>query len=173
MNIKEAFIILNRMQADGIIARYAVGGAVGATFYLEPTETYDLDVFVVLNPKPGRLIVTLDDINSYLETQGCRVDQQGYSILGGFPVQFLPADKPLLAEALEQSTEKFHEGVPVRVFKAEYLAAIALSINRGKDKIRLQQFRESEDFPVRGFVGIVERHGLSDLWQRFQKQMSP
>lgn len=28
--------VINRMQADGIIGRYAIGGAVGATFYLEP-----------------------------------------------------------------------------------------------------------------------------------------
>ncbi len=34
------------MQADGIIGAYAIGGAVGATFYLEPVATLDLDVFV-------------------------------------------------------------------------------------------------------------------------------
>ena len=41
MNIKEAIAIINRMQADGIIGRYAIGGAVGATFYLEPITTLD------------------------------------------------------------------------------------------------------------------------------------
>ena len=30
------------MQADGVIERYAIGGAVGATFYLQPVATLDL-----------------------------------------------------------------------------------------------------------------------------------
>ena len=30
------------MQADGVIGKYAIGGAVGATFYLEPAATLDL-----------------------------------------------------------------------------------------------------------------------------------
>ena len=36
MNIKHTIAAINQMQADGIIERYAIGGAVGATFYLEP-----------------------------------------------------------------------------------------------------------------------------------------
>ena len=172
MDIKKTYMVLNRMEADGVIARYAVGGAVGATFYLEPAETFDVDVFVVLHPKPGQLLVTLEDIYAYLETQGCQVDRQGYSIIGGFPVQFLSAEPPLLAEALAQSVELSYDGIQVRVFSAEYLAAIALSVNRAKDKIRLQQFRQSEDFSVPRFSEIVERFGLSDRWRRFVELMS-
>jgi hypothetical protein len=33
-------------QKDGVLARYAIGGAVGATFYIEPAATEDIDVFV-------------------------------------------------------------------------------------------------------------------------------
>jgi len=32
------------MQADCIIESYAIGGAVGATFYLEPVATLDVDM---------------------------------------------------------------------------------------------------------------------------------
>jgi hypothetical protein len=39
MNIKEVIATINQMQADGVIDRYAIGGAVGATFYLEPVAT--------------------------------------------------------------------------------------------------------------------------------------
>ena len=46
MNIKETIAAINRMQADGVIDRYAIGGAVGATFYLEPVSTLGIDVFV-------------------------------------------------------------------------------------------------------------------------------
>ena len=36
MNLKTVLLEINAMEADGIVDRYAIGGAVGATFYLEP-----------------------------------------------------------------------------------------------------------------------------------------
>lgn len=33
MDIKEAMETINQMQADAMIERYAIGGAVGATFH--------------------------------------------------------------------------------------------------------------------------------------------
>lgn len=42
------------MQADGVIERYAIG-AVGATFYIEPVATLDVDIFVAFRPEPGSL----------------------------------------------------------------------------------------------------------------------
>ncbi len=44
--MKETLEVINQMQSDGVIGAYAIGGAVGATFYLEPMATLDLDVFV-------------------------------------------------------------------------------------------------------------------------------
>jgi hypothetical protein len=44
---------INQMQADGSIQRYAIGGAVGATFYLEPVATLDVDVFVNSRQMPA------------------------------------------------------------------------------------------------------------------------
>jgi hypothetical protein len=46
VGIKEVIEMINSMQADGVIERYAIGGTVGATFYLEPVATLDVDVFV-------------------------------------------------------------------------------------------------------------------------------
>jgi len=42
--------------ADGIIERYAIGGAVGATFYIEPAATQDVDVFVVFDQSASLLV---------------------------------------------------------------------------------------------------------------------
>ncbi|MBZ5568237.1 MAG: hypothetical protein LAN64_10360 [Acidobacteriia bacterium] len=44
--MKETLATLNRMQADGILGNYAIGGAVGATFYIAPAATLDVDIFV-------------------------------------------------------------------------------------------------------------------------------
>ena len=38
MKIQDVIVMLNQMEHDGVIKRYAIGGAVGATFYLEPVS---------------------------------------------------------------------------------------------------------------------------------------
>jgi hypothetical protein len=53
MGIKEVIEMINGMEAAGVIERYAIGGAVAATFYLEPVATLDVDVFVEFHTEPG------------------------------------------------------------------------------------------------------------------------
>src|SRR5688572_21885057 len=129
------------MRADGIIDCYAIGGAVGATFYLEPVATLDVDVFIAFKPQAGQLLVTPQPIFEYLLARGGTM-QGEYVMIAGWPVQFLPAGNPLLEEALTRAVEHDVEGTPVRVFTAEHLAAIALQTGRAKDKARLLQFIE-------------------------------
>jgi len=172
VNILEMIATLNRMQADGVVGKCALGGAVGAYFYVEVTYTEDIDVFVLLNPKPGRLLVSLEDLHSYLERHGWTVDRDGYSVIAGCKVQFLPAEGPLLREALEQSVEREDLGAPVHVFSAEHLMAIALKLGRAKDRTRLLQFLETKRFDERKLSEILTRHGLLDAWMRFRKLMT-
>ncbi len=42
--MKETLTIIEQLHADGVIWPYAIGGAVAATFYLEPVSTLDLNV---------------------------------------------------------------------------------------------------------------------------------
>jgi hypothetical protein len=58
MNVRNTIAAINQMQADGVIDRYAIGGAVGATFYLEPMATLDVDVFITIQPEAGSLIAS-------------------------------------------------------------------------------------------------------------------
>ena len=44
MPFAEIFRLLRSLESDRIVERFAIGGAVGATFYLEPTATVDFDV---------------------------------------------------------------------------------------------------------------------------------
>jgi hypothetical protein len=169
MNIKETISTINQMQADGVIQRYAIGGAVGATFYLEPVATLDVDVFVTFQPEPGRLLASPQPIFDYLKAHGSSMEGE-YIVVAGWPVQFLPAANPLAVEALEQAVEKDVAGVPARVFTAEHLAAIALQTGRAKDKARLLQFIEAGALDVARFQDIISRHGLIEAWKRFEKQ---
>ena len=57
--MKATLETVNRMERDGVIGKYAIGGAVGATFYLEPSATDDIDIFVALPTAPGTSLLTL------------------------------------------------------------------------------------------------------------------
>lgn len=74
MKIREIIAILNRMRGDGIVSRYAIGGAVAATFHLEPIATLDVDVFVPVTRQPGRQIAMLTPIYEYLKARGATME---------------------------------------------------------------------------------------------------
>src|SRR5437764_4320974 len=103
VKIEEVIVMLNQMERDGVITRYAIGGAVGATFYLEPVSTLDVDVFVTFDVVPGQLIVTPKPIIDYLAARGCTMKGE-YVMIAGWPVQFLPPVSPLVEEALAKAT---------------------------------------------------------------------
>ncbi len=169
MKIHDVIATINQMQSDGIIDAYAIGGAVGATFYLEPVATLDVDIFVTFRSEPGSLLLSPAPILDYLKARGGVMDGDCISI-GGWPVQFLPPTGPLVEEALAQAVATEVEGMPTRVFTGEHLAAIALQTGRAKDKARLLQFIESGALDSTRLQSILAGHGLDEAWRKFQRQ---
>jgi hypothetical protein len=169
MRIQEVIRTLNQMRREGVIEDYAVGEAVGATFYLEPIATIDIDVFVAFEVQSERLIVDPQPIFRYLESQGYKMNGE-YVMIGGWPVQILAPSGPLVEEALAQATEVDVDGFSARVFSAEHLAAIALQTGRAKDKLRLLQFIEEGVLNMPRLQTILHRNELSDAWNRFLRQ---
>ncbi len=161
---------LNALRDAGIIGQCAIGGAMGATFYLEPISTYDLDIFVLFDNPP--LILTLTPIYEFLKQRG-HVPEGDAIAIHGWPVQFLPAESPLLTEAVQQAVAVDFEGVPTRVMTAEHLMAIALQTGRAKDFARLLAFLESGVVDEIALAGILARHGLVDAWGRFKQSYQP
>src|ERR1700685_3601636 len=90
------------MQADGVIGKYAIGGAVGATFYLEPAATIDLDVFVTLPRAVSSALSSLSPSYDYLKARG-GVEEAEYILIGDWPVQFLSPSEGLEAEAVDEA----------------------------------------------------------------------
>jgi hypothetical protein len=169
VQIRDVIKAVNQMQEDGVIERYAIGGAVGATFYLEPFATLDVDIFITFKPQAGSLLVSPQPIFDYLKARGGVMEGE-YIVVAGWPVQFLPAALPLAAEALAQAVEKDVDGVPARVFTAEHLAAIALQTGRAKDKVRVLQFIESDVLDTQNFQAILGRNNLAGDWKKFEQQ---
>src|SRR6266568_65746 len=117
--------IINQMQTDGIIGKYAIGGAIGATFYLEPTSTFDIDIFISFGDTNSASLVSLTPIYDYLISHGYKSEHEHVTI-EGWQVQFLPADDPLYREALENAVKADAGGVETWIMTAEHLMAIAL-----------------------------------------------
>ena len=168
MNIVEVITTINRMKADGVIDDYAIGGAVGATFHLEPVSTLDVDIFVAFRHEPGSLLISPQPIFDYLAARGFSMEGE-YVMIGGWPVQFLPPTGPLVEEALVEALTLPVGDTSARVFSAEHLAAIALQVGRGKDKARLLQFIEAAVLDPDRFQAILNRHHLITRWQDFSR----
>lgn len=98
--MKRTLQMLNELEQEGVFSRYAIGGAMAATFYAEPTLTFDLDVFVFLQPDESGLI-SVAPIYEALRARGYD-EQQECVLIESVPVQFLPAYNALVEEALEQ-----------------------------------------------------------------------
>lgn len=169
MKIADVIRLLNSMVSDGVIDDYAIGGAVGATFYLEPLATVDLDVFVRLHPEPGKTIADPQPIFAFLASRGHAMEGE-YVMVGDWPVQFLAPPGPLGEEALRRAVTVDVEGTPARVFGAEHLAAMALETGRAKDKARLLQFIESGALDAERFEAVVARNGLTTAWEKFKRE---
>ena len=157
------------MHRDGVISKYAIGGAVGAIFYLEPIDTVDVDVFVVLPSIAGGQVLSLSAIYEYLLPRGYAT--KGEYIVDDWPIQFLPATTELELEALNAAVPIDAEGVPTWVMTAEHLVAICLKTGRAKDYARIVQFMEqAEALDMTKLQNILARHGLSEKWHLFAKR---
>ena len=167
-SVEKVFSVIKQMEADGVIGRYAIGGAIGAVFWLEPMTTKDIDVFVLLPKTSGGAILTLSPIYDYLQARGYVASGQ-YLLIEGWPVEFIPPGSPLVEEALAESVERDVDGIATRVFTAEHLAAICLQTGRAKDFDRLTRFVEQGALDAQKFESLVRRHELLDKWAAFQR----
>jgi hypothetical protein len=167
--MKATLEVINQMQADGIIGKYAIGGAVGATFYLAPAATVDLDIFVMLPGADSALLVTLSPIYECLKTLGGKVVDE-YIEIGDWPVQFLPPSNDLEIEAVTEAASTKVEGVTTWVMSAEHLVAIALNTGRPKDHNRILQFLDQNAVDRKKLQDVIERHKLSAKWNHFERR---
>jgi hypothetical protein len=166
--MEKTLAVINQLEQEGIIGRYAIGGAVAATRYIEPVQTYDLDIFVVLPVSPAGLI-SITPIYATLTQRGY-APQGECIVIEGWPVQFLPVYNALTEEALARAVEVEFGSTPTRVLSAEHLAAIMLETGRPKDHARLLQFFEFDALDRAALEDILARHGLTAKWESFRRR---
>lgn len=162
--MQAALEALNRLVADRVIENYAIGGAIGASFYLPAMQTEDLDIFVLL-PVSSAPLVTLTPVYRALEAQGGQVERE-YIRFGKWPMQILTDANALIAEAIREAVDTDYDGVPTRVFTAEHLCAIALQTGRNKDYARVLLFLGEEEVNLEALSSLAARFGLADRLTR-------
>ena len=157
---------LNQLVADKIIDQYAIGGAIGPSFYVEAVQTEDIVAFVFLNMSPTGLI-SLTPIYDALVALGGSIERE-YVRFAEWPVQILPDANDLIRESIRTANGVEFDGIPTRVFTAEHLCAVALQTGRTKDYLRVAMFLEQGAVNLERLGEIIERHGLTDKFSRAQ-----
>ena len=122
--LADVFRELNALKTEGLVREYAIGGATAVLFYAEPARTYDVDVFVSLQPSEGSPLVSLSPIYDWARARGFSLDAE-HILIHGVPVQFLPAPNELAQESVASARMLTYESVPVRVIGPEHLVALA------------------------------------------------
>jgi hypothetical protein len=150
---------VNAMKETGVIADYAIAGAMALLFWIEPVPTFDLDVLVILPESAGSL-VSLDAIYRWAADRGY-VAEHEHVIIDGVPVQFLPSYDSLADEAIGTAVVRQYEGIDIRVVRPEYLIALFLlpSARTVKRRERAAALRDSE---------IIDHALLNDVMTRFK-----
>jgi len=161
--VKRTLEVLNELEKQGVFSRYAIGGAMAATFYTEPVLTFDLDVFVLLSASKGTL-VSLAPIYEALRQRGYKEEKECV-LIEGVPVQFLPVFNPLLEEALREAKDVMYEDSPTRVLRAEYLIAIGLQTGREKDQQRVRLLCAQAKLDHELLRDIHQRYGMTEKWK--------
>lgn len=169
--MKETLKVINRMVKSGVIAKYAIGGAVAAIYYLEPFDTADLDIFVQVNTADSDLTI-LAPLYEYLIKKGYKPKGE-FIYIEGLPVQFLPVFNPLTEEAVEKSQTIKYARVTTRIMRPEHLVAIMLDTGRPKDYLRISMFLEQGGVNMRQLHTVLRRHGLIKKWKDNEYKFKP
>ena len=130
--------VINRMQADGVINDYAIGGGIASVYYLEPYETDDIDVFIpVAAVAVGEAgLISLEPIYSYLKERGYLPVKEGM-LIEDWLVQFIPTFETVQNEAIANALRVTFGQTETKIFGPEYLAAELLRSGRRKDHARV------------------------------------
>jgi hypothetical protein len=150
--------VLNELERKGIMSRYAIAGAMGATFYAEPVLTFDLDVIVLL-PQMQTGLLTLAPLYDALRAKGY-AEEAECVVIEEVPVQFLPAYNALVEEALREAIDTQYHTTPTRVLRVEHLLAIAIQTGRSKDRERVCMLREQAIVDMPYLADVLRRHRL-------------
>jgi hypothetical protein len=161
VSFRDALLAIHQLRTDGVINEYAIGGAMAIAFWAEPVSTFDVDVFALLPPTSGPM-VSLEPLYTWAAKHGHTI-QQEHIILGGIPVQIIPAHNSLAEEAVHDAATLDMEAIDVRVIRPEYLIALYLepSARTRKRLERVAALLEESDVDRTRLDTLLKKYGLT------------
>jgi len=156
--LSDAFRVLNELREHGVIEQYAVGGAMAMLFWAEPVVTFDLDVFIFL-PHATSPIISLEPLYAAVRSRGFKVVAE-HVIIHGTPIQFIVSPHALGDEAIETAQVQELDGVPFRVMRPEYLAALWLQAGGAKRRERVEVLRQSGCLDDAALQALLQKHHI-------------
>ena len=156
---------LLKIQSEALLQRFAIGGAIAASFYVEAVATEDLDVFAFITPQPSGFVL-LTPLYDRIKELGGRVHNE-HIVIGSWPVQILPAFNPLIEAAVLNAPMQTFESIQVPVISADYLAAIALQLGRAKDYQRVDALITAGACSRTTLNELISKHNLQDRWESY------
>jgi hypothetical protein len=156
--------LINQLEREEIIQKPTIGGSIALMYYAQPVKTDDLDVFCYI---PNReLLIDLGPIYRRLEELGCKINNL-YVNVKGVDVQFLvPANEPLVEEALANAAPVSIDNVTTHIFEYEYALAVKAEANRAKDWAHIATAVESAAPNKEKLDAILSKYGLLEKWRR-------
>jgi len=155
--MKKTLQVLNELKEKKLIKDYAIGGGIGAIFYIEPVLTYDLDVFILL---PSRLkkrnLIILSPIFDFLKKKNYQWKGE-HVIIEGLPVQFIPSNG-LETEAIKDAKKINYQGVKTKIIRPEYLITLFLKAGRRKDKEEVRMLLEQAKINREKLKRVLEKY---------------
>ena len=171
-NLGGVIDVLDDMQGIGIIADYAIGGAVAAILHNEPISTIDLDIFFFLAKQPTGLILSLEKIYNYAREKNFSFDKDFINIHGSL-VQFVEASlSALWTEAIQNADIMTIDNRAVKVIGKEHLAAMWILAGRRKDIRKIEMFDEAQIMDAEILYEILSRFDLLKQWKAQQHNFS-
>ena len=156
--------LINQLEREGIIQKPTIGGSVAIMYYAQPVITDDLDMFCYM-PNRG-FPVDLAPIYKRLEQLDCKVHDL-YINVRGVDVQFLvPANQPIVEEALENAAPISIDKVKTHVFEYEYALAVKAEAGRPKDWAHIATALESAAPNKEKLDAILIKYELLEKWRR-------
>jgi len=159
--------VINKIQKEGLMKKYAMGGGIATIFYVEPILTYDLDIFFIPSEK-GRTLTILSPIYKWLKEKGYKTYKE-HIIIEGIPVQFIPVYNELIEDAVKEAVEIKYKNTKTLVTRAEHLIAIMLQTFRPKDKERIIKILDEAEINMNHLMEILQKYNLKERFEHFRR----
>lgn len=165
--MEKAFKVISEMSQKGLLADYAIAGAVATIYYTEPFDTYDVDIFFI--PSKKDRIITLTPFYDWLVKEKKYKIHKEYILIEETPVQFLPTATELEEEAVKNAVEIVYKNIKLKILTPEYLIAIFLKVYRLKDKIKIKKLLDETEIDKNLLMEILTKHNLKERFHDFME----